>query len=171
MATARQSVFSFLKVSESLSTIDPQNLQKIRSSYAQMIDASPRTTTTTGDNPLKSLAQMYALYDDATNLDHLNLCVTCSSLERACEAIYEKYVEAFFVMDQYSDNINLPSTPLSAKNTSTNQTGEITAVSAETESLSRVICEIVIKKNQSPVIDFIYNFLLCPLANTGSVQK
>ncbi|CAF4002905.1 unnamed protein product, partial [Rotaria sp. Silwood1] len=82
----RQSVFTFLNVSESITTIDRTRLEQLRSDYVAVVKTLPKATTTTTDNhndPLKMIAEKFMLVDDPINLDHLNLCVSCSSLDVA----------------------------------------------------------------------------------------
>ncbi|CAF2859194.1 unnamed protein product [Rotaria sp. Silwood2] len=160
MTTNRQSVFTFLNVTESVTTIDRTRLEQLRSDYATMMKTVPIVTTTTmvnQDDQLKLLARKFMLIDDSINLDHLNLCVSCSSLDIACEAILGKYIDVLMAERRAA-----------RKTTQSNVKPTMPTV---TESLTKIICQILVKQNDGAVIAFIHNFLLSPLAETTSNQR
>ncbi|CAF1244888.1 unnamed protein product [Rotaria sordida] len=169
MPSNRQSVFAFLNVTESVATIDRTRLEQLRSDYAAMIKTQLMATTTTTANldyQLKSIAEKFMLTDDSINLDHLNLCVSCSSLDVACEAMLGKYIDALMAERRNA-----------RKATQTNVKPIVPSAAAAaaapiaTESLKQIICQIIVKQNDSAVIEFIQTFLLLPLAEITSKRK
>ncbi|CAF4654000.1 unnamed protein product [Rotaria sp. Silwood1] len=165
MAFNRQSVFTFLNVSESITTIDRTRLEQLRSDYVAVVKTLPKATTTTTDNhndPLKMIAEKFMLVDDPINLDHLNLCVSCSSLDVACEAILGKYID-FIIVERRNAR---KTTQSNAKLVIQSSTLPIVTV-----SLTKIICQILVKQNDTVVIEFIQNFLLSPLTEITSKRR
>ena len=147
MTTDRLGVFEYLNVTESLSTIDSVRLEKIRSTYDDIIKNK-------SDKPLELLAQTLMLINDAENLNYLNICVTSSSAAIARQTLCGKYLEK-----QSADRRNARKT----------KQAEAAATAMNTvEPVSKVICQILIKEIESTVIDFIHHFLLAPLKQNQS---
>jgi hypothetical protein len=174
MAGNRQTVFTFLNVTKSLGDINRVRLEELRSFYAKMMNASSVTTTTTAnvDDPLKQLAQKFMISDDPTNAQHLNLCVTKSSVEEVCEEFVRQYNEAYWAEKRNAKKSNIQQ-PISSvtKNIAAESAAQPPAASIKTEELSHVNCRILVKQNQPVVIDFIQKFLLAPLAQTASTHS
>ncbi|CAF3886512.1 unnamed protein product [Rotaria sordida] len=169
MPSNRQSVFAFLNVTESVATIDRIRLEQLRSDYATMIKTQSMATTTTTANldyQLKSIAEKFMLIDDSINLDHLNLCVSCSSLDVACEAMVGKYIDALMAERRNARK----ATQMNVKPTVPSSSSAAAAPIA-TESLKQIICQIIVKQNDSAVIEFIQTFLLSPLAEITSKRN
>lgn len=164
MVTNRQTVFSFLNVTESLSTIDRTNLEEIRSAYTNMIKNGSSCTI---DDQLKALADQFMIANDTTNLDHLKICVLSNSLGIALQKIWSKYIDTLSSGERNSKKMNQISTSTSAKPMT-----QISTKSIVTESLSQATCQIFIKRNQPVLIEFIQNFLLSPLdQNTSRTRQ
>ena len=160
MTTDRKSVISFLNVTKSRRTIDQRRLGQLRSAYDTMMDTpTVGTTTTSGGDPLKQLAQLFELSDDATNLEYLSLCVTASSMEAACDTLSANYLD-------------MKSSEIESTNRAIHQmTTHSASIITQSVSLTQVICQILVKQNLPDVIEFIHNFLLCPLAQTASIHS
>ena len=157
MNSDQESVFTFLKVTDNGNTVDRDRLEKLRSEY-EKIKSAPSVTTSAPntDDQLRQLAQMFKLADDPTNLEHLKLCVTSSKPEIACKNLSTAYMKTATKKSQ------------NAKET-TNTIAKTTTVSAQ--SLSQIICQILIKRNHPLVIDFIEKFLVAPIAQTASYDQ
>ncbi|CAF1560667.1 unnamed protein product, partial [Didymodactylos carnosus] len=144
---------------------DRQRLEQIRSAYADtMKNAQTTTTTTNADDRIKLLAKGFPLIDDEQNLAHLKLCVIGTHLEIACQAILGEYLK-ILIEQQNARKANSPSVPPTIVDTATKSTVQVP------ESLSKIMCQILVKKNQPAVIEFIQSFLLSPLAKAASRQK
>lgn len=172
MATNRQSVFTFLNVTESLTDINHQRLEDIRSTYTSMTNAKV-------DDRLKLIADKFSLLDDAINLEYLNICVTSSTLQLACENIIGKYFDASMAEQRNKRRpVSSTTTTTTSSSSSTSTLNNViipreqnTAPSTNTETLTTVICQILVKENQIAVIEFIRYFLLCPLAEVGTGNR
>jgi hypothetical protein len=175
MAADLKSVFTFLKVSEVPETIELGLVENLRSAYDTILKTASVTTTTTNlDDQLKQLAQMFLLMDDATNLEHLKLCVTTRSVAIACAELFGKYADMVAAERRNARRAAQPSTTQpSTTQPSTTQFSatQPSAVTRKSESLSHIICEILVKQNKPAVIEFIQNFLLFPLAQTASTHS
>ena len=157
MTSDQESVFTFLKVTNSENTIERDRLEKLRSEYEKIRGTSSVTTSeVTIDGQLRQLAQMFKLLSDETNLEHLKLCVTPSKPEIACKNLSNAYMKM-----------------ATKRNQNARETTNTTARTTTTLStpLSQIICQILIKRNQPLVIDFIQNFLLSPIAQTASCHQ
>jgi len=170
MATDLKSVFTFLKVSEVPETIELGLVENLRSAYDTISKTASVTTTATNlDDQLKQLAQMFLLMDDATNLEHLKLCVTTRSVAIACAELFGKYADMVAAERRNARRAAQPST--TQPSTTQFSATQPSAVTRKSESLSHIICEILVKQNKPAVIEFIQNFLLFPLAQTASTHS
>ncbi|CAF1085429.1 unnamed protein product [Adineta steineri] len=166
MATEYQSVFTFLNLTTSLTTIDRERMEKLRSSYDTIVKTSSVTTMGVNiDDQLKQLAQIFMLIDDATNIDHLKICVTASSIGVACEAIFAKYADMMIMEKRNAKKALQQSTASVTTNITDKQATNIV------EYLSHIICQIIVKQNEPAVIGFIHNFLLSPVGEATSTPS
>lgn len=131
MADDRQSVFNYLHVTESLSSIDRKRLEGLRTFYTTLS---------------KSDSNEYLLMNDEENLEYLKLCVTSNSLEVACQAIFGKYLDQMIAQKRQVRNV-IP----------------VMTTTVANQAISKAICQILIKRNESIVIEFLEKFLLTPL--------
>jgi hypothetical protein len=163
MASNYQTVFSFLNVTQSLLTIDRKNLEKIRLAHDKIKKKEPSSTI---DDQLKKLADEFMIVNDATNVDHLKICVESGTVGIACQALSKQYTDPLHPEEQNSTKTNQILTSTSAKHTA-----KMSTRPAPIESLSQATCQILIKDNRQPLIQFIENFLLSPLDKKTSKQK
>ena len=156
MARNRQTVFNFLNVTESSSTIDRQNLDKIRAAYTNVKDGSSLTT----DDPLKVVADKFMLTDDAVNLEHLKICVSSGSVGIACQAIWSKYIDTLVAAEGITTKRN------HSPRTSASAGSAISIVVCE------ATCRILLKRNHTALMEFVQDFLLAPFhQNASSTHK
>lgn len=160
MATNRQTVFRFLNVTESITTIDRNLLEKIRTDYASFTNSvTSATTVSNTDDQLKALCDKLMLVNDATNLELLKLCVSSKNVEIACQELLGKYIDALIAEKRNARKVVIqPPAPIPAK-------------PVVTESLSQVTCQIFIKQDQLPLIEFIDTFLLSPLDQNAPIRR
>ena len=90
--STHQSVFDFLNISSSFASINKTRLQEIRSSHQIFLSETGNSAIPTSERVLRHLATQYNLLDDATNIDHLRLCVqNATNLDLACHELVSAF--------------------------------------------------------------------------------
>ncbi len=133
------SVFEFLSVTASITSINDTNLAQIRSN---------NFTSNHNDAPseqiLKNIAQQLGLMNDPINLQHLKICLD----EEDEFDVKTKLVDIYLMKSLLSNPMNiLPQSNVQIKQT------------IETELVRQITCYIHIKQDRKSVEQFIEEFL------------
>ena len=139
MASVRISVFEYLSVSNSLTSINDQNLAKIR-----LNRSTSNRNVAFNDQTLRTIAQQLGLLDDPINLQHLKICLAEDDGFDVKTKLFQLYLTKSFETTEMNvaPQLNLP-----MKQT------------AETELVCEITCYIHIKKERKSVEQFIDEFL------------
>ena len=159
----QQSVFDFLNISSSFASINKTRLQEIRSSHQIFLSETGNSATATSEQVLRHLATQYNLLDDATNIDHLRLCVqNATNLDLACHELVSAFNRMQFTRNSEKRRQALPSNSTREQSTSSKPT--------VVDSVREVVCRIDVKQDQPDVHEFIHRFLFQPLTKPRSFR-
>ncbi|CAF1454924.1 unnamed protein product [Adineta steineri] len=165
MATNIQSLFDYLAVKGLFGMLDRERLKEIHTRYDRLKNEQFDSNAISVDELIKKLTQQFPIDDDKENIDRLKRCVTQQSFELAYQNLQKEYINKLSEEKKKAKQI--------ATSTNITETSIVPNPTTQTnvETISTIICQILIKQNQGNVIGFIQHFLLCPFNEIQHKQK